>query len=71
MRDLFEQVLRIKNTKVVDEIAVSAELLIGQGKEARPLVIIRGLSNVVVQCEERGVEKLYMSREEDPVKGAL
>lgn len=70
-KDLFGQILKVKNVAVVDEIAASAELLMGQGKEARPVVIFRGLGDVVAECEKHGVEDLYMPREEDLFKGAL
>jgi coenzyme F420-0:L-glutamate ligase/coenzyme F420-1:gamma-L-glutamate ligase len=70
-RDLFGHVLKVKNIAVVDEIAASAELLMGQGKEARPVVILRGLSGVAVDSDRGGAEGLYMSREEDLFRGAL
>jgi coenzyme F420-0:L-glutamate ligase/coenzyme F420-1:gamma-L-glutamate ligase len=70
-KDLFGQILKVKNIAVVDEIAAAAELLMGQGKEARPVVIFRGLGNAVAECEKQGVEDLYMSREEDLFKGTL
>lgn len=70
-KDLFGQILKVKNIAVVDEIAAAAELLMGQGNEARPVVIFRGLGDVVAECEKHGVEDLYMSREEDLFKGTL
>jgi coenzyme F420-0:L-glutamate ligase/coenzyme F420-1:gamma-L-glutamate ligase len=69
--DLFGQVLKVKNVAVVDEIAAAAELLMGQGKEARPVVIFKGLSDFVVFCEKCRVDKLLISREEDLFRGAL
>jgi coenzyme F420-0:L-glutamate ligase/coenzyme F420-1:gamma-L-glutamate ligase len=70
-KDLFGQVLRVRNIALVDEIAATAELLMGQGKEARPVVILKGLADAVVDCEKQSIEELYMSREEDLFKGAL
>jgi len=70
-RDLFGQVLRVKNIAVVDELAASAELLMGQGREARPVVIFRGLADDVAEDQNAGMKQLYMSREEDLFKGAL
>jgi coenzyme F420-0:L-glutamate ligase/coenzyme F420-1:gamma-L-glutamate ligase len=70
-KDLFGQILKVKNIAVVDEIAASAELLMGQGNEARPVVVFRGLGDVVAACEKHGVEDLYMSGEEDLFKGTL
>jgi coenzyme F420-0:L-glutamate ligase/coenzyme F420-1:gamma-L-glutamate ligase len=69
--DLFGQVLKVKNIAVVDEIAASAELLMGQGQEARPVVIFRGLGEAVVDGQRGGVEELYMAGEEDLFRGAL
>ena len=70
-RDLFGQVLKVKNVAVLDEVAAAAELLMGQGKEARPVVVFRGLSDVVDVCEECSARDLQISREEDLFKGAL
>jgi coenzyme F420-0:L-glutamate ligase/coenzyme F420-1:gamma-L-glutamate ligase len=70
-RDLFGRVLKVKNIAVVDEIAASAELLMGQGAEARPVVILRGLGEVVGDSERGATEGLYMSREDDLFRGAL
>jgi coenzyme F420-0:L-glutamate ligase/coenzyme F420-1:gamma-L-glutamate ligase len=41
-KDLFEYVLRIKQTAVADELASAAELVIGQASEGIPAAIIRG-----------------------------
>jgi coenzyme F420-0:L-glutamate ligase/coenzyme F420-1:gamma-L-glutamate ligase len=70
-KDLFAQVLKVKNIAQVDEIAAAAELLMGQGKEARPVVILRGLTEVVDGIKQGEGEGLYMSREEDLFRGAL
>jgi coenzyme F420-0:L-glutamate ligase/coenzyme F420-1:gamma-L-glutamate ligase len=70
-KDLFGRVLKVKNIAVVDELAASAELLMGQGAEARPVVILRGLREVVGDSEREAAEGLYMSREEDLFRGAL
>ena len=42
--DLFGQKLRVTQTGFADEIAGAASLLMGQGDEARPVVLVRGLS---------------------------
>ncbi|MGW8289372.1 MAG: coenzyme F420-0:L-glutamate ligase, partial [Candidatus Bathyarchaeia archaeon] len=41
-KDLFGYVLRIKQTAVADELASTAELVIGQANEGIPVAIIRG-----------------------------
>jgi coenzyme F420-0:L-glutamate ligase/coenzyme F420-1:gamma-L-glutamate ligase len=70
-RDLFGNILKVKNVAVVDEIAGSAELLMGQGREARPVVIFRGLDDVAVDHEKHDVSELYMAKEEDLFRGTL
>ena len=70
-RDLFGQVLKVKNVAVLDEVAAAAELLMGQGKEARPVAVFRGLSGSVAVCDECTTRGLQISREEDLFNGAL
>jgi coenzyme F420-0:L-glutamate ligase/coenzyme F420-1:gamma-L-glutamate ligase len=69
--DLFGHVLKVKNVAVLDEIAAAAELLMGQGKEARPVVIFRGLSGAVEVCDMCSTRGLQISREEDLFRGAM
>jgi len=64
-KDLFGQILKVKNIAVVDEIAAAAELLMGQGKEAMPVVILRGLNDIVGFCEKCSTTDLSISSEED------
>jgi len=42
-RDLFGQELMVTQVAVGDELATAASILMGQGNESRPLVILRGL----------------------------
>jgi len=70
-KDLFGQVLKVKNVAVVDEIAAAAELLMGQAKEARPIVVFKGLSNLVDFSEKCGIADLQISREQDLFRGVL
>jgi coenzyme F420-0:L-glutamate ligase/coenzyme F420-1:gamma-L-glutamate ligase len=70
-KDLFGHVLKVKNVAVVDEIAAAAELLMGQGAEATPVIILRGTSSsshVDVDC---GISGLLISSEEDLFKGVM
>jgi coenzyme F420-0:L-glutamate ligase/coenzyme F420-1:gamma-L-glutamate ligase len=69
-KDLFGQILRVKNIAVVDEIAAAAEMLMGQAKEARPVVIFKGLDTVVF-CEKCNMNELLISRDEDLFKVTL
>ena len=68
--DLFGQVLKVKNVAVVDEIAATAELLMGQAREKTPVVIFKRLSNLSF-CERSDVDELFISAEEDLFKGSL
>ena len=69
--DLFGQVLKVKKVAVVDEIAAAAELLMGQAKEARPVVIFKGLGSVVKFCNKCSIKELQISSEEDLFRNAL
>jgi coenzyme F420-0:L-glutamate ligase/coenzyme F420-1:gamma-L-glutamate ligase len=70
-KDLFGQNLKVKNVAVVDEVAAAAELVMGQAREARPVVVFRGLRGAVEFCEGCSARDLQISREEDLFKGAL
>jgi coenzyme F420-0:L-glutamate ligase / coenzyme F420-1:gamma-L-glutamate ligase len=70
-KDLFGHVLRVKNVAVVDEIAAAAELLMGQGAEATPVVIIRGLKGSVEVHKDGSVSELTISEVEDLFRGVL
>ena len=70
-RDLFGHVLKVKNVAVLDEIAAAAELLMGQGKEAKPVVVFRGLSGAIEVCDMCNTKGLQISREEDLFRGAM
>ena len=71
-KDLFGQILRVKNIAVADEIAAAAELLMGQGEEGTPVVIFKGMSNLAFQkCEKCSTGQLFISAEEDLFKDSL
>ncbi|MCS7124390.1 MAG: coenzyme F420-0:L-glutamate ligase [Candidatus Bathyarchaeota archaeon] len=70
-KDLFGYILKVKNVAVADEITAAAELLMGQATEATPVVIFKGLQNLVEYCEKSSVKELVITREEDLFKGAL
>ncbi|MEM2263194.1 MAG: coenzyme F420-0:L-glutamate ligase [Candidatus Bathyarchaeia archaeon] len=70
-RDLFGYILRVKNVAVVDEIAAAAELLMGQATEATPVVVFKGLQNIIEYCENASIKELEITREEDLFRDAL
>ncbi len=69
-RDLFGYELRFKNVAVADELAGAAELVMGQGKEAVPAAIVRGLGRVRFRDRIRS-SGLVVSRREDLFRGTL
>jgi len=71
-KDLFGYVLQVKNVAVVDELACAAELLMGQGNEAVPVAIVKGLKRAEL-CEESesSIKELQLAEGEDFFKGTL
>jgi coenzyme F420-0:L-glutamate ligase/coenzyme F420-1:gamma-L-glutamate ligase len=71
-KDLFGYVLQVKNVAVVDELACAAELLMGQGNEAVPVAIVKGLKRVEL-CEESesSITELQLAEHEDFFEGTL
>jgi coenzyme F420-0:L-glutamate ligase/coenzyme F420-1:gamma-L-glutamate ligase len=70
-KDLFGQTLKVKNTAVADEIAAAAELLMGQAKEATPVIVFKGLKDSVILHAGCEMTDLLISSEEDLFKDAL
>jgi len=62
--DLFGYVLKVKRVAIADEIASAAELAMGQGNEAVPVVIIKNLGRVE-WTEETSANDLLISKGED------
>jgi coenzyme F420-0:L-glutamate ligase/coenzyme F420-1:gamma-L-glutamate ligase len=70
-KDLFGQTLKVKNVAVIDEVAAAAEVLMGQAREATPVVIFKGLNSVIEFCDRCSVNQLQISNETDLFKNAL
>lgn len=70
-KDLFGQTLKVKNTAVVDEVAAAAELLMGQAKEATPVIVLKGLGDSIIFCDRDRLSDMLISSEEDLFKNAL
>ncbi|UCG45967.1 MAG: coenzyme F420-0:L-glutamate ligase [Candidatus Bathyarchaeota archaeon] len=68
-QDLFGYILQVKNVAIVDEIAAAAELIMGQGNEAIPVVIVKNLARVD-GGRSALIADLWISREEDLFKNA-
>jgi coenzyme F420-0:L-glutamate ligase/coenzyme F420-1:gamma-L-glutamate ligase len=60
--DLFGRILEVSIVGFADEIAAAASLLQGQGAEAQPVVLVRGLQ---WQASAGGAEQLVRPPEED------
>jgi coenzyme F420-0:L-glutamate ligase/coenzyme F420-1:gamma-L-glutamate ligase len=69
--DLFNYIIKVKRVAIVDEIACTAELLMGQAREAIPVVIIRGLKPFIEFSESNTIKELKISTEEDLFKNTL
>ena len=71
-KDLFGYVLQVKNVAVLDELACAAELLMGQGSEAVPVAIVKGLKRAEL-CEESesSIKELRLADGEDFFEGTL
>jgi coenzyme F420-0:L-glutamate ligase/coenzyme F420-1:gamma-L-glutamate ligase len=70
-KDLFGQVLKVKNVAVVDELAAAAELLMGQAEEAMPVVVFKKLGHLLSSGEAHDMADLFISEEEDLFKGVV
>lgn len=65
-KDLFGYVLKVKKVAVADEIASAAELAMGQGREATPVVIIKNLNRVERTGEQaHAAKEILISKKED------
>ncbi|WNY25703.1 coenzyme F420-0:L-glutamate ligase [Methanolapillus millepedarum] len=69
-KDLFGYVLEISEEAVVDEIAGAANLIMGEGANGYPVVIVRGLD--LYTPEKTSIMEFYRKKEDDViVKGLL
>jgi coenzyme F420-0:L-glutamate ligase/coenzyme F420-1:gamma-L-glutamate ligase len=62
--DLFGYVMQVKFAAVADELASAAELVMGQGKEAVPVTVVKGL-NRLTPSEDSSSKDLVISQKED------
>jgi coenzyme F420-0:L-glutamate ligase/coenzyme F420-1:gamma-L-glutamate ligase len=67
-KDLFGNVLEITEEAIADEIAGTANLLMGEGDGGYPVVIVRGLK---FRSEEASIQEMYRSDREDIIKKGL
>lgn len=67
--DLFGYIMQVKFSAVVDELASAAELVMGQGREGVPAVIIKGLD--LNFSERSSFNDLIINDEEDLYKDVL
>ncbi len=69
-RDLYGYIIQVKFSAVADELAGSAELIMGQGSESIPVVVIKGLNRVIFR-EAASAKDLIINENEDLFKGIL
>ena len=69
-RDLFGNELKFKLVAVADEIASAAELVMGQGAEATPIAIVKGLASVNLGDDSKSSD-LIMPTSRDLYRGAI
>lgn len=69
-KDLFGYTLRFKNVALADEVASAAELVMGQGTEAAPAAIVRGVKRVKFP-ERTSSRRLGVLPSEDLFRGTL
>ena len=69
-KDLYGNLLKVKNVAIVDEIACAAELVMGQAKEAIPVAIIKNLERAETS-EEASIKELAISHQEDLFRETL
>ena len=68
-KDLFGKVLEITEEAVADELAGTANLLMGEGAGGVPVVVIRGLDHY---CKENtSIKEIYRPEEQDIIKKGL
>lgn len=68
-KDLFNKILEITEEAVADELAGAANLLMGEGADGIPIVIIRGLD---YYCEANtSINELYRPEDMDIIKKGL
>lgn len=65
--DLFGYVMQVKFSAVADELASATEIVMGQGKEAIPVAIVRGLNRTSFS-EEFSFKDLVIGEKEDLFK---
>ncbi len=68
-KDLFGKVLEITEEAIADELACTANLLMGEGAGGIPIVVIRGLD---YYCKENtSIKAIYRPEEQDIIKKGL
>jgi len=68
--DLFGYIMQVKFAAVADELASAAELVMGQGKEAVPVAVVKGLNRIGFS-EGSSFKDLVISEKEDLFKNTI
>jgi len=68
-RDLYGNVLKVKNEGIIDELSAIANILMGESSEGTPIVAIRGLN--LYSSARCGAKNVFRPAREDIIRGAL
>lgn len=68
-KDLFGKILEITEEAIADELAGTANLLMGEGAGGTPVIVIRGLD--YYYNENTSIREMYRSEEQDIIKKGL
>jgi F420-0:gamma-glutamyl ligase len=64
-KDLFGRTIRIEVANIIDALAASAVLVMGEGAEQTPVAIIRDAPGIVFKNRGKGKEQLIVAPEND------
>lgn len=64
-KDIFGRVVQVEMANLIDGLAASAVLVMGEGAERNPVAIIRGAKNIEFKNRSRTKEQLIVEPEDD------
>jgi len=64
-KDLFGNVLKVTSQSVADDLSSAAEVLMGESDEAIPIVLVRGLNQMLLRNTEYGSRRFSIPMDDD------
>ena len=61
-KDLFQRELKVSEVALADELSAAASILMGQGSEGKPIILIRGLQ---IEESQEGIKSLLRPKTKD------